>query len=115
MSFADRIIDHGPATAGDMIPPFVALMAAADFNELREHLIEARDADARRAFDWPAALDAVGGGHNLVSIERVRTIMAAAGVHGLPLHKQEQEEVARLRGAAKRNLAAADEIEARAR
>lgn len=65
-------------------------------------------------FDWTRALDAMGGGHNLATVDRVRGMMAAVGVTGLPLSPEEQREVKRLRSAAQLNLAAAEAIERRA-
>ena len=65
-------------------------------------------------FDWVKAMDAVGGGHNLVTANKVRLIMEAIGVTGLPLAPCEQHEVHRLRESAARSTAAADDIERRA-
>lgn len=65
-------------------------------------------------FSWTRALDAMGGGHNLAAAGRVREMMAAVGVTGLPLSPEEQREVKRLRGAAQLNLAEAEAIERRA-
>jgi hypothetical protein len=66
-----------------------------------------------REFDWTAALDTFGV-HGLAQIEKVRALMAAAGIHGLPLHPLEEYEVKQLRERAANNLAAAAAIEARA-
>ncbi len=65
-------------------------------------------------FDWTAALDTVRGGHTLEGVGRVRALVTVLGVPQPPLHPCEQSEVKRLRDAAARNLAAAEEIEARA-
>ena len=66
-------------------------------------------------FDWTAAMDAVGpSAHSAAGSQRVREIMAAAGITGLPLSRYEAEEVKSLRERAANNLAAADAIEARA-
>jgi hypothetical protein len=65
-------------------------------------------------FDWQAALDAQGGIYGLAQVERIRAVMATAGIHELPLHPLEEAEAARLRASARRNLEAAAALEARA-
>lgn len=42
MSLADLIIEHGPYLAGDLLPEWKRLTAAADHNALRDELIELR-------------------------------------------------------------------------
>lgn len=66
-------------------------------------------------FDWIAAADALGAwAHSLGGSEKIREIMAAAGVTGLPLSTWEAVEVEALRQRAANNIAAAERIEARA-
>lgn len=68
-----------------------------------------------REFDWVAAADAIGtSAHSLAGSMKIREIMAAAGITGLPLSRWEVAEVKSLRERAANNLAAADAIEARA-
>jgi hypothetical protein len=67
-----------------------------------------------REFDWTAGLDALGAGHHLPAIEKLRALMEALGVTGLPLHPTEEAEAVRLEQAAERSLAKAAEIRARA-
>jgi len=67
-------------------------------------------------FDWTRAADAIGASaHTLAGSMKIREIMAAVGITGLPLSKWEQLEVDSLRERAANNLAAAEAIEARAR
>jgi hypothetical protein len=65
-------------------------------------------------FDWLAAADAYGGAaHSLAGSHKIRQIMAAVGITGLPLSTWEIAEVKALRERAANNLAAAEAIEAR--
>jgi len=69
----------------------------------------------QREFDWVAAMDAVGtGAHSLAGSGKVREIMAAVGITGLPLSPYEIMEAKSLRERAANNLAAAEAIERRA-
>jgi hypothetical protein len=64
-------------------------------------------------FNWTDALDALGRGHDLDAVARVRKLAAAFGVEEpIPLHPAEQHRIDELRAAAARNLAQAAEIEA---
>ena len=66
-------------------------------------------------FSWAKAANAIGAsGNSLAGSWKIREIMAAVGITGLPLSPWELQEVASLRERAANNLAAAEEIEARA-
>jgi hypothetical protein len=68
----------------------------------------------RREFDWTKAADAVGtSAHSLAGSAKIREIMAAIGITGLPLSPYEVAEIKSLRERAANNLAAAEAIEAR--
>lgn len=70
---------------------------------------------APKDFDWLKAADAIGSsGHSLAGSMKIREIMAAVGITGLPLSTWEQQEVESLRKRAANNIAAAEAIEARA-
>jgi hypothetical protein len=66
-------------------------------------------------FDWPKALDALGGMCDLGQVNRVRKVLEVAGITGLPLHPLEVQQVEALRERATENMHAATAIEARAR
>lgn len=68
-----------------------------------------------KAFSWIKAADAIGSSaHSLAGSMRIREIMAAVGITGLPLSPWELNEIESLRERAANNLAAAAAIEARA-
>lgn len=70
---------------------------------------------APRGFDWIKAADAIGpSAHSFAGSAKVREIMAAAGITGLPLSPYEVAEIKALRERAANNLAAAEAIERRA-
>jgi hypothetical protein len=65
-----------------------------------------------KPWDWTEALDALGlRTIDMSAVQRVRKVLATAGIVGMPLHWIERDAIQQLRSEAARKLAKADELE----